>query len=74
MADFVGASNRLPGRIVSGDGDGRYRAAIDGVGERSVSGAQDLDTGTRVVIVIRPEELELTEGVGRTRGDCRHRH
>jgi spermidine/putrescine transport system ATP-binding protein len=61
VADFVGASNRLPARIVSGDGDGGYRAAIDGVGERSVSGAQDLDPGTRVVVVIRPEELELTK-------------
>jgi spermidine/putrescine transport system ATP-binding protein len=60
VADFVGASNRLPARIVGGDGDGRYRAAIDGVGERSVSGARNLSPGTRVVVVIRPEVLELT--------------
>ena len=59
VADFVGASNRLAARIVGAAGDGHYRAAIDGMGERSVSGAQNLNPGTPVVVVIRPEELDL---------------
>ncbi len=60
VADFVGASNRLRGRIVSAHGDGRYRTEIEGVGERSVSGAAGLTPGAEVTVVVRPEELELS--------------
>ncbi len=60
VADFVGASNRLRGRILATDGSGRYRATIDGVGERYVSGGEGLQQGTEVVVVVRPEELELS--------------
>ena len=60
VADFVGASNRLRGRILAAEGAGRYRASIDGVGERRVSGAGGLAQGAAVVVVVRPEDLELS--------------
>jgi spermidine/putrescine transport system ATP-binding protein len=61
VADFVGASNRLAARIVATEGSGRYRAAVEGLGERSVSGADGLGPGDSVLIVVRPEELVLTK-------------
>jgi spermidine/putrescine transport system ATP-binding protein len=67
VADFVGASNRLPGRILGAEDSGAYRASIDGVGERRVSGADGLEQGASVVVVVRPEDLELTtasSGIG----------
>jgi spermidine/putrescine transport system ATP-binding protein len=60
VADFVGASNRLRGTILSAEGSGRYRASIDGVGERYVLGANGLNQGSAVMVVVRPEELKLT--------------
>jgi spermidine/putrescine transport system ATP-binding protein len=62
VADFVGASNRLPARIRAAGEAGRYRAEIDGMGERSVAGAPGLAAGADVVVVVRPEGLELTAG------------
>ena len=62
VADFVGASNRLPGRVAAQDGPGRYQVDIEGVGTRSIAGAEGLRTGASVIVVVRPEELELTTG------------
>ena len=59
VADFVGAANRLHGRIVEGDGPGRYRAEIDGLGPRWVAGPEDLVAGASVLVVVRPEDLTL---------------
>ena len=48
VADFVGASNRLRGRIVSAHGDGRYRTEIEGAGLSARSpGAAGLTPGAR---------------------------
>jgi spermidine/putrescine transport system ATP-binding protein len=60
VADFVGASNRLRARILRSEGQGRYTATIDGIGERSVSGTPGLDIGGEVIVVVRPEALELS--------------
>ncbi len=59
VADFVGASNRLGGRILSVDGPGRYQVEIDGLGARRVAGPDGLSAGTPVLVVVRPEELTL---------------
>jgi spermidine/putrescine transport system ATP-binding protein len=59
VADFVGASNRLRGQILDGDGPGRYRAEIQGLGPRRVAGPEGLLTGAPVLVVVRPEELML---------------
>jgi spermidine/putrescine transport system ATP-binding protein len=62
VADFVGASNRLPARIGQVTGAGRYTVLIDGVGERPASGPDGLAAGAQTVLIIRPEELRLTPG------------
>jgi len=59
VADFVGAANRLQGRIREADGPGRYIAEIDGIGSRRVGGPDGLRVGTSVLIVVRPEELTV---------------
>jgi spermidine/putrescine transport system ATP-binding protein len=59
VADFVGASNRLPARIARVDGSGRYTLALEGGGERPGSGPEGLAPGTPMILVVRPEELRL---------------
>jgi spermidine/putrescine transport system ATP-binding protein len=59
VADFVGASNRLPAHITRVDGNGRYTIAIDGAGTRPASGPEGLAPGTPMILVVRPEELRL---------------
>jgi spermidine/putrescine transport system ATP-binding protein len=61
VADFVGAANRLRGRITQVHSDGRYQVVIDGIGSRSVAGPEALVTGADVIVVVRPEELRLGE-------------
>jgi spermidine/putrescine transport system ATP-binding protein len=61
VADFVGASNRLPGRVVRVAGNGRYAVAVDGLGERVIPGVARLRDGASVVVVVRPEDLEVHE-------------
>ena len=38
---------------------GRYRIAIDGVGERVAAGPEGLSVGARAMLVIRPEDVRL---------------
>jgi spermidine/putrescine transport system ATP-binding protein len=64
VADFVGASNRLSGRVTGSRQAGRYRVAIEGVGERAVAGPDGLEVGSSVVVVVRPEELVLNGAGG----------
>ena len=59
MADFVGAANRLEGRILQADAPGRYTTEIDGLGSRRVRGPEGLLAGAPVLVVVRPEELTL---------------
>ena len=62
VADFVGASNRLAGRVVRVEGGGRYVAHLEGVGERSVPGPDGIERDAAVVVVVRPEKLEIADG------------
>ncbi|MGI8714063.1 MAG: ABC transporter ATP-binding protein [Solirubrobacteraceae bacterium] len=59
VADFVGASNRLPARIAREPEPGRYVVSIEGVAERPASGPEGIAAGASVVVVVRPEELTL---------------
>jgi len=58
VADFVGSANRLRGEVVSAGADG-YRVRIDGIGEQTVVGPPGLAIGGRVVILIRPEDVDV---------------
>ena len=76
VADFVGTANRFAGRIESG-GAGRYSVAIDGVGSRGVRGPDGLTAGSHVLVLVRPENLQLSEhaddgkaGLAGERGRC----
>jgi spermidine/putrescine transport system ATP-binding protein len=60
VADFVGTANRFAGRIESGSA-GRYSVAIDGIGSRGVRGPDGLTAGSNVLVLVRPENLHLTE-------------
>jgi hypothetical protein len=46
-------------------GDGRYVARIERAGERAVQGRPGIAAGARVLIVIRPEGLDLALGPAR---------
>ena len=59
VADFVGAANRFPGRVVRAEPQGRYKVEIDGIGKRLVRGPARLEPGTDVLVVVRPEDLRL---------------
>ncbi len=54
VAGFVGAANRLPGRIVDRDGS-RYHTDFGMLGTWSVPGTAGLERGASVVGVVRPE-------------------
>jgi spermidine/putrescine transport system ATP-binding protein len=60
VADFVGTANRFAGRIDGVDA-GRYAVAIDGVGTRNVRGPDGLTPGSAVLVLVRPENLQLAE-------------
>jgi spermidine/putrescine transport system ATP-binding protein len=59
VADFVGSANRLHGAVLSAAGDG-YRIRLDGLGEQTVPGAPGIATGSRIVVLVRPEDVVLT--------------
>ncbi|MDX6564464.1 MAG: putrescine transport system ATP-binding protein, partial [Gaiellales bacterium] len=58
VADFVGSTNRLRGEAVSTTAGG-YRVQVDGIGERTVAGPPGIATGAQVVILIRPEDVDI---------------
>lgn len=67
VAGFVGDSNRWPGRVLSAGG-GKARVEIDGGGEVVVpAGDQQVKSGARVELFVRPEVISL----GATAGDNR---
>ena len=63
VADFVGTANRFDGRVEGTDA-GRYRVAIDGIGTRTVRGPDGVPAGSAVLVLLRPENLQLGEGSG----------
>jgi spermidine/putrescine transport system ATP-binding protein len=60
VADFVGAANQLGATVTARESGSRYRVAIDGLGECSVAGPDDLADRGEVIIVVRPEDLRVT--------------
>ena len=62
MADFLGASNLLPGTVAGADGD-VARVALDGGAEVRASRADRLPGGRdRVKVGVRPEKLRPLSG------------
>ncbi|MFL6563609.1 MAG: ABC transporter ATP-binding protein [Burkholderiales bacterium] len=62
VADFIGTTNFLRGTVsASARGDGFCRVSSE-VGELEVRALEALAPGTRVVISVRPEDIQLSEG------------
>jgi spermidine/putrescine ABC transporter ATP-binding subunit len=60
VADFLGDSNLLPGRIVAlADGHARVETA-DGRIIRAAPGKVDATIGRRAVVLVRPEDMSVT--------------
>jgi spermidine/putrescine transport system ATP-binding protein len=64
VADFVGSANRLHGDVISADAGGGYGIRVDGLGERRVPGPGGIAPGSRVVILVRPEDIDIVERAG----------
>jgi iron(III) transport system ATP-binding protein len=60
-ASFLGSANRLAATILAGRGDGAYRVRWEGV-ELDVGGPAELAPGAEVALVIRPEEVQVSDG------------
>ncbi len=61
VADFVGSTNFLDGSVLGPDGrDGHYRVRTE-IGDVSVLGAEALQAQDKVLISVRPEDVELVE-------------
>jgi spermidine/putrescine transport system ATP-binding protein len=58
VAAFVGATNRLPGRIVGREGDA-FVTDLGALGTCAIRGNADLQLGDDVVAVVRPESCGL---------------
>jgi spermidine/putrescine transport system ATP-binding protein len=59
VADFVGSANRLHGEVTSPEGHDGYGVRLDGLGERRVPGPAGIATGSRVVMLVRPEDIDI---------------
>ncbi|MDX6565278.1 MAG: spermidine/putrescine transport system ATP-binding protein, partial [Gaiellales bacterium] len=57
VAQFVGASNHFPARVVEVLEDGRYRADVGPLGTWSVAGVAGLAVGDAAVAIVRPEQV-----------------
>ena len=61
VADFVGSTNFLDGSVLGPDGDaGRYRVRTE-IGDVTVLATEQLRVADKVLISVRPEDVELTE-------------
>jgi spermidine/putrescine transport system ATP-binding protein len=59
VADFVGASNRRPGRILSVEAGGTYEVELPGIGRMRAEGVAGLAAGQLVAAIIRPEDVRV---------------
>jgi spermidine/putrescine transport system ATP-binding protein len=59
VADFVGASNRRPGRIVSLEPGGAYEVELPGIGRLRSEGVAGMVSGQLVAAIIRPEDVHV---------------
>ena len=61
VADFVGSTNFLDGSVLGPDGtDGHYRVRTP-IGDVSVLGTEALKADDKVLVSVRPEDVELAE-------------
>jgi len=61
VADFVGSTNFLEGAVLGPDGaDGHYRVRTP-IGDVSVLGTEVLKADDKVLVSVRPEDVELAE-------------
>ena len=61
VADFVGSTNFLDGSVLGPDsGDARYRVRTE-IGDLSVLATETLRADDKVLISVRPEDVELSE-------------
>jgi putative spermidine/putrescine transport system ATP-binding protein len=58
VADFIGLSNFIEGRVKASDNRGHYRLGSN-IGEIHCRYGDDLASGDRVMVVVRPESIEL---------------
>jgi spermidine/putrescine transport system ATP-binding protein len=58
VADFIGESNFLDGRVHSEDGES-VRVDVDGLGAVGATSDQPLSIGTAVIAAVRPERILL---------------
>jgi spermidine/putrescine transport system ATP-binding protein len=67
VAEFVGASNHLPARVVEQLGDGSYRADLGRLGTWPVAGVAGLAVGDEAVAIVRPEQVRADTAEGSSR-------
>ncbi|MGE5615760.1 MAG: ABC transporter ATP-binding protein [Bacillota bacterium] len=61
VADFVGSTNFLDGSVLGPEGrDGHYRVRTE-IGDVTVLGTEHLRANDKVLVSVRPEDVELTE-------------
>ena len=60
VADFIGRTNLVEGRVVSAGGDGFYRVGT-ALGELTAAASDALRPGDAVTLSIRPEDIALSE-------------
>jgi iron(III) transport system ATP-binding protein len=61
VADFVGSTNFLDGSVLGPDsGENRYRVRTE-IGDVSVLGTEVLQPADKVLLSVRPEDVELSE-------------
>jgi spermidine/putrescine transport system ATP-binding protein len=58
VADFVGASNRLPGMVATSSPQGGYEVELEGIGRAPSRGVPGIEPGTPVLAIVRPEAIE----------------
>ncbi len=57
VADFVGSTNRFPGRIAEVLGAASYVVDLEGIGRAETRGVAGLQTGDAIVAIVRPEMI-----------------
>ena len=64
VAEFVGASNRFPSRVVEVLGDGIYEAEADGIGRFRCQGVPGLTSDQSAAAIVRPEAISVAPVAG----------
>jgi iron(III) transport system ATP-binding protein len=60
VADFVGSTNFLDGAVLGPEAEGRYRVRTE-IGDVSVLATESFRADDKVLISVRPEDVELSE-------------